>query len=226
LGDGVDAAVAEWTVYRAVEPYAAPLEDDLQRQGLTLSAAQVQRFQALRLIVLAALLGLGLAKAAVALSRGRTNLGFLVLLMIVYTVAAFYLLSPPSHTRAGRRYLSWLQESHRGLVNLLANGRRESGDETALVAGIYGIQALPFLGLLSGALQPPPQPARRREEGSAGDGYGSGGGGESATFLGDSGGGDSGGGDSSGGDSGGGDGGGGGCGGGGCGGGGCGGCGS
>jgi uncharacterized protein (TIGR04222 family) len=213
---GGEAAAGEDAVRRAVAPYLADMEDDLQRQGLALSAAQVRRFERLRLLALLAVPGLGLAKLVVALSRGRTNVGFLVLMTIGYAVAMFFLLRPPTRTRAGERYLSWLRESHQGLVNLLANDRRNDWSEMALVAGIYGLSTLPVLGTLD-------RTHRLQEAAGSGSGYGSTSGdfGSSHSGGGDIGGGDSGGGDSGGGDGGGGDGGGGG----GCGGGGCGGCG-
>lgn len=109
----------------------------------------------LLLLTAAVLAGLGLAKLAVALGRGRTNVGFLILMMVLYLVVAFFLLRPPRRTRAGDQYLSWLQESHRGLVSLLTNGRRENLSELALVAGIYGLQALPVMSPLNRALRPP-----------------------------------------------------------------------
>ena len=211
---GIDISAGERVIHRAVEPYLAPLAADLDHQRLTFSSEQVRKLRSVRLMALAAILGLALVKAAVAIGRGRTNLGFLLLLTIGYAAAGYFLLAPPSHTRAARRYLSWLQESHRGLAAMLNNGRRESEDEMALAAGIYGLQALPVLGLYHAAQQPPPRRDDRRREDGGGSSCGTGGSGSdsSSMFSGDSGGGCDGGG-------------GGGCGGGGCGGGGCGGCG-
>lgn len=197
---GIGIVGAEAAVGAAVEPYVKQMEEDLRRQGLALSEAQGRSFERLRLLALAALLALGTAKILVALSRGRTNLWYLVLLMTGYTVAAYFLLRPPARTRAGDEYLSWLRESHQGLVNLLTHGRREDWSEMALVAGIYGLTILPATRPLDRALRSkPPAVARGSDSsthvGGCGGGCGSGGGG-------------------------------GGCGGGGCGGGGCGGCGS
>ncbi|HEX9940728.1 MAG TPA: TIGR04222 domain-containing membrane protein [Thermoanaerobaculia bacterium] len=212
---------AERRIRQALAPELARIESDLESQGLIPTPLQRKGFWLLRILALLAIPGLGLAKLAVALARGKTNVLFLILMLAVYTVAALLLLRPPRLTRAGRRYLAWLRESHQGLVRMIEEGRRgENPGEAALAAGIFGLTALPALALLHGQ----PQPRRRSAEGSESWGTG----GIGADSGGDSGGGDfgGGGGDSGGGDSGGGDGGGGGGdgGGGGCGGG-CGGCG-
>jgi uncharacterized protein (TIGR04222 family) len=205
-GSGISAHDAEWTVLSAVEPYLEPMEQDLRLQGLLPDPSVQARFESFRLLVLLVLPGLGLLKLLVAFLRGRSNIGFLIAITIAYAFALYKIFEPPRRTRAAERYLAWLCESHQGLSKLLSQGRRGHGAELALVASIYGLQAVPELSPLRNVLQPKP---------STGSSSGSGGGGGS--------GGDSSGGDSSGGDSGGGDSGG--CGGGGCGGGGCGGCG-
>lgn len=201
---GIGISGAELVVNSAVAPYVEQMGQDLRREGLLLSEIQAESFQRLRLLALAALLGLGMAKIVVALGRGRMNVGYLVLMMIVFTVAAFFLLRPPVRTGAGNEYLSWLRESHQGLVNLLSRGRREGLSEMALVAGIYGLQVLPEMSPLDRALRSKP-PAVHGAGNSSTHGGGGCGGGSSC--------GSSGGGGSCGG-------------GGGCGGGGCGGCGS
>ena len=183
-----------------VAPSLDRIEEDLGRQGLVPPKTARGRLQELCALAFFAVSGLGILKLIVAVGRGKSNIGFLLILLVVYTAAVLVLLLPPRRTAAGRRYLAWLQDSHKGLRDLLASGRREGAGEVALAAGIFGLGALPILADLNLALEPPP---RRKE---------SGGGGESGCGSGDSGGGGS----SCGG---GGDGGGSGCGGGGCGGG-------
>jgi uncharacterized protein (TIGR04222 family) len=200
---GMGISGAESLVSSAVAPYVEQMGQDLRREGLVVSEAQVQSFRRLRLLALAALLGLGMAKIVVALGRGRTNVGYLILMMIACAVAAYFLFRPPARTRAGDEYLSWLRESHKGLVNLLSHGRREDLSEMALVAGIYGLQVLPAMSPLDRALRSKPPAVGGGGDGGAAHGGGCGGG-----SCGSGGGG------------------GGGCGGGGGGGGGCGGCGS
>ena len=53
------------------------------------------------------------------------------------------------------RYLSWLKESHKGLMGMVTDGRRQGFGELALVAGIFGISALPSLQPLHKAFVPP-----------------------------------------------------------------------
>lgn len=230
--DGVRVHDARERIAQAVAPRLEEMRRELESQGLMPGPQQRRRYRAVCLLALAAVLGLGIAKLVVALSRGRTNVWYLIALMLVYAVACVLLLIPPRLTHAGRRYLDWLRESHRGLVNLLVNGRRAETEELALAAGIYGLAALPALSPLDTALaahgpvrpdrHPHPGSSSGASSGGGGSGCGGGDSGISSVGGGDSGGSSCGGGDS-GGDSGG-DGGGGSCGGG-CGGGGCGGCG-
>lgn len=203
-------ASAETRLEMAVAPELEAMENDLERQGLLLSDSQKTGFHALLGMTLLAILGLGLAKLAVALDRGKTNVLFLLLMMTVYAAAAFLVLKAPRLTRAGQRYLDWLRESHRGLAQRIGDGRRDDVGEMMLVAGIFGLSVLPGLSPLYAQLEPRRE---RKEDGyvdggaDAGDGSGN-----DRSDSGDHGG------DSGGGDGGGGDGGGGGCGGGGCGG--------
>ncbi|HWM95273.1 MAG TPA: TIGR04222 domain-containing membrane protein [Thermoanaerobaculia bacterium] len=176
---GIGIAAGESVVRRAVEPYLKQIGEDLRRQGLVLSEVQIQKFQRLRLLVLMALPALGMAKIVVAIGRGRTNIGYLVLMMIVFMVAAFFLLRPPARTRAGDRYLSWLRESHKGLASQLSHGYRAGLSEIALVSGIYGLQMLPAMLPLNTALQPVPADMDKRKERGDGGGYVDGGGGGS-----------------------------------------------
>lgn len=166
------AQQAEARVRSHLHGHLQPLEDDLRQQGLIPSQAERGRFVLLRNAVLLLVLGLGLAKLLVAFQRGRSNVGFLVLMMIGYLIAILYLLRPPRRTRAGDRYLRWLKESHQGLVSLLTSGRRESLGEMVLVTGIYGLQTVPAMAPLHTAFHPP-------SSGSGGDsgGGGCGGGG-------------------------------------------------
>jgi uncharacterized protein (TIGR04222 family) len=199
--NAVVAAQAEKEVRNTIEPHLRTLADDLERQGLIPSSGQRQGYWQICGFALAAVSGLGLVKLLVALMRGRGNVGYLTLLLILFTGLGYYLLKPPLRTRSGDQYLNWLKDSHRGLINLLSSGRRDDLGEMALIAGIYGLGILPVFGPLNTALkQPIPNPAGRGDAGGAGGGCG---GGVSSC----------------------GSGGGGGCGGGGCGGGGCGGCG-
>ena len=206
-----NACLAVRRAAQMLAPQIGELHRQLEQEGLALTEAQARTQRRIGIAALLAVPGLGLAKLVVALDRGRTNVGFLIVLLVAYGAVCLFLLRPPLRTAAGSRYLDWLRGSHQGLVRMMSQGRRDGTGELALAAGIYGLASLPTLTPLHQALKP--QAARektRKKESGSGCGGGSCGGGD---FGGSSGGG--GGGGSSCGSS---------CGGG-CGGGGCGGCG-
>jgi uncharacterized protein (TIGR04222 family) len=182
-----------------LDPHLRDIEAELEREGLLPGPERKTPFRALAVVTWLAVVGLGLAKLGVAIARGRSNILFLILLLIIFWLLIARLLRTPRQTKAARQYLDWLQESHRGLVQMLGSGRRDSAGEMALAAGIYGLTEVPGLTPLGQAFQPVPA-QRRNDSGSSSSSSGCGSGSS-----------DSGGGGSS-------------CGGG-CGGGGCGGCG-
>lgn len=197
LTPGMTVAAAEAAVQVATAADFKRLAEDLERQGLVTSKESRGAIWRLVLGALAVLPGLGLLKLWVALDRGHTNVGFLVLLTIVYTILVFALLAPRRVSRAGRRYLRWLRTSHQPMVTALKDGRRAPmAGELALAAGIFGLTAVsvPAFAALNDDLR------QRMASNSGSDGGGSSDGGSSSDGGGDGGGG--------------------------CGGGGCGGCGS
>lgn len=182
------AAEAESRVQAAVSPHLEETSRQLAEQGLLIAPGQKSVLRGLRAAAWLAVAGLGLVKLAVALSRGRTNVGFLALLLIGFTLLIFLLLRLPRRLPAGDRYLRWLQESHSGLVKRIESGQRDDAGDLTLAAGIYGLSAVPLLVPLGLAFDP----FRNRSQGDSG-------GGDSGFLSSDSssdGGGDSGGGDS------------------------------
>jgi len=161
----LDAAEAQQRLEGSLSPTLLAIEDELAREGLIPSREKRKVFQALVAAAWLAVGGLGLAKLAVAISRGRWNIWFLILLLIGFTVLILRLLRPPHRTHAARQYLDWLRESHRGLVHMLETGRRGGAGEMALAAGIYGLSAVPPLAALGTAFQP--TPPSRRQDGSS-----------------------------------------------------------
>lgn len=154
LDKAVVAAQAEKVVGKAIEPHVRMLAEDLERQGLIPEPGQRSSYWNLCILALLAVSGLGLVKLAVGLARGR-SVGYLILLLAVFTFLGYYLLKPPLRTRFGDRYLSWLKDSHRGLMNLLTNGRRDDLQEMMLITGIYGLDSLPIFSPLHTAMNPP-----------------------------------------------------------------------
>jgi uncharacterized protein (TIGR04222 family) len=177
-GVPLHATEAEQCVQIAMEPHLREIQDSLATQGLLPTHRGRTVFQALMGLTWLAVGGLGLAKLGVALARGRFNVGFLFVLLLLFTWAIVRWLRPPQQTLAGQRYLAWLRESHRGLVEMLTSGRRDSSGELALAVGIYGLAAVPGLSDLGVAFNPPPE-ARRDGGSSSGCGSGGDGGGSS-----------------------------------------------
>jgi uncharacterized protein (TIGR04222 family) len=141
---------------RVLEPQARQLEDELRREGLLRSTGNRGPFVALLVLVLLVVVGLGLAKLLVALSRGRRNVTYLIFMMIGWGVLALLIFKPPRVTRAGGEFLAWLRESHAGLKSLIEAGRRTGSREMALATAIYGLGALtsvPVLGSLRKSLR-------------------------------------------------------------------------
>lgn len=162
------ATEAQQRLESALDADLRAIDGELAREGLVPAGSRKTALQALLLATWLAVGGLGVLKILVAISRGRLNLGFLILLVLGFTWLIVRLLRLPRQTQAARRYLDWLQESHRGLVRLLESGRRDHAGEMALAASIYGLAAIPGLSPLGTACQPPP-PAQ-----SSGSGCGSG----------------------------------------------------
>jgi uncharacterized protein (TIGR04222 family) len=169
----VGVQTAEAMIAGAVHRETDTLRDDLTRNGLMPSLEQTQASRRLLLATLAAIPGLGALKLLVALARGRTNILFLILMIIVYIILAAGLLRLRSRTPAGDRYLKWLQDSHKGLLYQAQDGRSDGTVGLALAAGIYGLAAVPQMEPLDMALHP-----RRPQDSSSSGGCGSGSGGD------------------------------------------------
>lgn len=153
-------------VAASLEPKLAGARTDLQMAGLAPGADQQRGYRLIGLAALLLVAGLGVAKLLVAWMRGRSNVGFLLGLLVVALALGVKLMEPPLQTAAGKRYLKWLKESHQGLATMISDGRRQGFGELALVAGIFGLGSLPTLVPLQQALIPP----RQSGDGGGGDG--------------------------------------------------------
>lgn len=140
---------AEWQIRGAVGPHLQESELELEEQGVLPDRLRRTAYRNVTFLAAAAILGMGLAKLGVALSRGRTNVFFLLLLLVFFTIAVFVLLRPPRRTSAGEQYLAWLREAHRGIVRETRSGQRRNAGEIALAAGIYGLVEVPDLAPLN-----------------------------------------------------------------------------
>jgi uncharacterized protein (TIGR04222 family) len=183
--DDTLAADAGGRIQRALDTSVASMQSDLERNGLLVSDEQKRGLRGFTALALLAVPGLGLAKLVVALERGHTNVGFLIVLILLYAFLVWRVMKLPRQTPAGRKYLAWLRSAHKDLKHRVTDGRR-SGEEMALLMGIYGIAALPALPYmhdLRRAMQPPSSNSSSGDGGSSsssdsgGDGGGDGGGG-------------------------------------------------
>lgn len=140
---------AEWQILGAVGSHLREIELELEEQGVLPDRRRRTAYRTVTFLAAAAILGMGLAKLGVALSRGRTNIFFLLLLLVIFTIALFVLLRLPRRTSAGEQYLAWLREAHRGIVRETRSGQRRNAGEIALAAGIYGLVEVPDLAPLN-----------------------------------------------------------------------------
>lgn len=168
--EALRAGKAERRIQEALEMHLWEIESELTREGLLPVGERRTADRVLLIGTWLAVGGLGLVKIGVAISRGRFNIGFLILLLIGFSLLISRLLRVPRRTNAARQYLDWLQESHRGLVRMLESGRRDSPGELALAAGIYGLTEVPGLSPLGRAFQPAPATQRKEDERKEGGG--------------------------------------------------------
>lgn len=156
-GSAVEAQDAQQQAARAMERWIAEMQAELLRQGLVPDESQRNSHWLFCRFALVSVPGVGVVKLLVALATGHSNIGILLILIVVYSTLSVLVFRPPRQTLAGRQYLSWLTGSHTGLMQMIIEGRRTGAGELALAAGIYGLEALPVLSPLTTALRPPVQ---------------------------------------------------------------------
>ena len=116
-------------------------EPELVRRGLLPSPAQQASRHALWVLSAGALAAVAGLKILIALSRGRSNIGFLVILGLVFVVVTF-LVTHPRRTSAGSALLADMTTLFRGLKDRATSLRpRQNANDVALLAAIYGVSA-------------------------------------------------------------------------------------
>jgi len=121
----------------------ADCEPGLVRQGLLPDDAQRAYRRSLLMSSAAALLGVAAVKIVVALSRGRSNVGLLIILAIVFAIAA-YAISHPRRTTAGNAVLTDMRTLFAGLKDGVTSFQAGGGNDFALLAAVFGMPlALP-----------------------------------------------------------------------------------
>jgi uncharacterized protein (TIGR04222 family) len=114
------------------------IRDSLERQALLPDAGVTRKRRRRLAIALVVLLGTAALKTLVALSRGHTNLGFLLILAVVATIAAVSLASP---RRTARGEVA-LQDMGGLLGHLRERHGRLAANEAALVGATFGLAAV------------------------------------------------------------------------------------
>ena len=129
-------------------------ESELRRLDLILGEHAKWAQNARLMIAIAVLWGVAIVKLQVAMARGRSNIGFLIILGISFGMAAWRL-GRPRLTRRGIAMLSSLRELFSGLkarAPLLRPG--ETADEVLLLAAVFGVGAVPGTVFPVGTLFP------------------------------------------------------------------------
>jgi uncharacterized protein (TIGR04222 family) len=171
------------SVFRARRVLATAESDygvKLRHLGL-LPDSDALRFRALAIVVAIALIaGVAGIKIAVALDRGRSNIGFLIVLAVVAVIIAVKV-GNPFRTSLGSAVLRDLRSLFSGLRGRAAAMRQGSGSTDLLwLAAVFGMTAVPTAAFpFVGEFRPRPDSGSSGGCGSSssGDGGGCGGGG-------------------------------------------------
>ncbi len=123
------------------ETATADCEPTLVRRGLLPSPDQKAVRTRLWLAAGAALAAVAAIKIAIAISRGRSNVGFLVLLGFAFLIATF-VATHPRRTPAGNALVGDLRTLFGGLKDRAGSLRPQSGGtDLALLVAVFGVDA-------------------------------------------------------------------------------------
>ena len=123
------------------------LREELTRLGLLVSAGGRAWAGLLRFGMLVVLAGVAIIKISVAIERGHSNFGFLIMLGIVTCIVTLARKSP-KRTRRGDAYLEALRERFSDLEHRAEHIKPGGAThELVLLAAIFGMAALPAVAL-------------------------------------------------------------------------------
>jgi uncharacterized protein (TIGR04222 family) len=143
-GTRATAVLVDPAVERACAPYRARLE---RLQLMPDAAMRARRYRWLA-VAAALLLGVALGKIVIALGRGRYNVVFLVILVVIGLWAVWRLVRRP-RTHLGNRMVKDLRRLFRALRQRAATIRPGAMTSDAmLLAAVFGISALPATGFV------------------------------------------------------------------------------
>ncbi|HEY3352274.1 MAG TPA: TIGR04222 domain-containing membrane protein [Polyangia bacterium] len=165
------------TARAAVDAACAPMRERFMELSLTPSANQRLVLGLVRWGAGLFMLGLGLTRAVGALAVGRGNIGFLLVLMLGFTLTLALTLRAPATTAAGQKLLDHVRRDATRASALAAVGGAAMVTPTALALGVAAIGLTALAGTPYAALQPTLQPVSASVSvGSSGDSGGDGGG--------------------------------------------------
>jgi len=135
--------VSTLTTAPGIEAAALGYKKELIELGLLPDEPTEHGHHVVAAVAIMLLVGTALIKIGVALSRGRTNIFFLIVMAVVANVLAYWA-ATPRRTRAGDALLSNLKELFTGL-KMRAHAIVPGGanNELAFLAGVFGLSALP-----------------------------------------------------------------------------------
>ena len=121
--------------------------DKTLRRARLLPDEYVTRGRLMRWVIAGfVLMGVGLAKVLIAIQAGRTNVGFLIILMILAVVVAGAI-SFPRLTESGKAMLEDVKSLYSGLRGRPAlSNPGEAGVEPTMMAAVFGVGALSAAG--------------------------------------------------------------------------------
>jgi uncharacterized protein (TIGR04222 family) len=120
-------------------------EPQLIRAGLLPDDRIKATWRYLRVLALLLLVSVAALKIGIALSRGRTNIVFLVILSAIFGVIVYFVTNPV-RTAAGNAMLADLRTLFAALerrAGSLRSGPDRGGNELALLAAVFGAGAVP-----------------------------------------------------------------------------------
>jgi hypothetical protein len=117
--------------------------DKTLRRARLLPDQYVTRGRLVRLVIAGLVLtGVGFAKVLIALEAGRTNIGFLIILMILAVVVAA-VISFPRLTESGKAMLEDVKSLYNGLkYRRVSSKPGDGGVEPTMLVAVFGVGAL------------------------------------------------------------------------------------
>lgn len=126
----------------SLQKHCLPYDWSLRQNRLLASGETVQSVQKIKIAALSLIVGLGVYKLMIAVSRGRSNVFFLI---IMTGLAFFFIIRicrTPRLSARGKDYLQKLQSTFQMMKTNITQGDALQGQTVALIIGIFGAAVL------------------------------------------------------------------------------------